>query len=136
MIGIVIVSHSAKVSEGICDMVKQISLRDGRGSLSVIPAGGTAAGKLGTDPKLVLDAIKQADQGDGVVVLADLGSGVVSSQAAIAMLEEPLRSKVRIADAPLVEGAIGAAIEAVSDSRTSLDLVISTAEGARQIHKK
>lgn len=136
MIGLVIVSHSAKVSEGICDMVKQISLRDGRNALPVIPAGGTADGKLGTDPKLVLDAIKKADQGDGVVVLADLGSGVVSSQAAVSMLNEPLRSKVKIADAPLVEGAIGAAIEAVSDSKTSLDLVVSTAEQARAIHKK
>ena len=71
-----------------------------------------------------------------MVVLADLGSGVISSQAAISMLDEPLRSRVRIADAPILEGAVGAGVEAASDEESSLDLVISTAEGARQLHKK
>lgn len=135
MIGIVVVSHSSKVAEGICDMVQQISSRDGK-KMPIFPAGGTSDGKLGTDPQIVLDAIKKADQGDGVVVLADLGSGVISSQAAIAMLDEPLRSRVRIADAPILEGAIGADVEAASDAKSSLDLVVSTAEGARQLHKK
>ena len=76
------------------------------------------------------------DQGEGVVVLADLGSAVISSQAAISMLDEPLRSRVRIADAPVLEGAIGAGVEAASDDVSSLDLVVSTAEGSRQLHKK
>ena len=135
MIGIAIVSHSSKVAEGICDMVQQISSRDGK-KLPIIAAGGNAKGGLGTDPQIVLEAIKKADQGEGVVVLADLGSGVISSQAAIAMLEEPLRSRVKIADAPVVEGAVGAGVEAASDGESSLDLVVSTAEGARQLHKK
>ncbi|MCR5536868.1 MAG: PTS mannose transporter subunit IID [Succinivibrio sp.] len=135
MIGIVIVSHSSKVAEGICDMVQQISSRDGK-QLPIYAAGGNAEGGLGTDPQLVLEAIKKADQGEGVVVLADLGSGVISSQAAIAMLDEPLRSRVKIADAPVVEGAVGAGVEAASDGESSLDLVVSTAEGARQLHKK
>ena len=72
----------------------------------------------------------------GVVVLCDLGSAVISSQAAIAMLEEPLRSRVKIADAPILEGTVGAAVEAASDANSSLELVISTAEGARQLHKR
>lgn len=135
MIGIVIVSHSKKVAEGICDMVQQISSRDGT-KMPIYPAGGNSRGELGTDPEIVLQAIKDADQGEGVVVLADLGSGVISSQAAIAMLDEPLRSRVRIADAPVVEGAVGAGVEAASDAHSSLDLVVSTAEGARQLHKK
>ena len=135
MIGIVVVSHSPKVAEGICDMVQQISSRDGK-KMPIYAAGGTKDGRLGTDPQIVLEAIKKADQGDGVVVLADLGSGVISSQAAIAMLEEPLRSRVRIADAPILEGAIGAGVEAASDSKCSLDLVVSNAESARQLHKK
>ncbi|HIV55600.1 MAG: dihydroxyacetone kinase phosphoryl donor subunit DhaM [Anaerobiospirillum sp.] len=135
MIGIVVVSHSSKVAEGICDMVQQISARDGT-KMPIFPAGGNAQGGLGTDPQRVLDAIKRADQGEGVVVLADLGSGVISSQAAIAMLDEPLRSRVKIADAPILEGAVGAGVEAAADGESSLDLVISTAEGARQLHKK
>lgn len=135
MIGIVVVSHSSKVAEGICDMVQQISAKDGQ-KLPIYPAGGNAQGNLGTDPQRVIDAIKKADQGDGVVVLADLGSAVISSQAAIAMLDEPLRSRVKIADAPLLEGAVGAGVEAASDEESALELVISTAEGARQLHKK
>ncbi|EFY08006.1 dihydroxyacetone kinase phosphoryl donor subunit DhaM [Succinatimonas hippei] len=135
MIGIVVVSHSSKVAEGICDMVQQISSRDGE-KLPIYPAGGNAQGGLGTDPQRVLEAIKKADQGEGVVVLADLGSAVISSQAAISMLDEPLRSRVRIADAPVLEGAIGAGVEAASDDVSSLDLVVSTAEGSRQLHKK
>ncbi|MCK0525826.1 MULTISPECIES: dihydroxyacetone kinase phosphoryl donor subunit DhaM [unclassified Anaerobiospirillum] len=135
MIGIVVVSHSTKVAEGICDMVQQISSRDGA-PMPIFPAGGNAQGGLGTDPQKVLDAIRKADQGEGVVVLADLGSGVISSQAAIAMLEEPLRSRVKIADAPILEGAVGAGVEAASDGESTLDLVVSTAEGARQLHKK
>ena len=104
--------------------------------LPIYPAGGNAQGGLGTDPQRVLEAIKKADQGEGVVVLADLGSAVISSQAAISMLDEPLRSRVRIADAPVLEGAIGAGVEAASDDVSSLDLVVSTAEGSRQLHKK
>ena len=52
------------------------------------------------------------------------------------MLDEPLRSRVKIADAPLLEGAVGAGVEAASDEESALELVISTAEGARQLHKK
>ena len=107
MIGIVVVSHSQKVSEGICDMVEQISA-SGDHKLPIIAAGGNAEGKLGTDPKRILEAIKNANEGDGVGVVCDLGSGVISSQAAISMLEEPLKGKVRIADAPILEGAVGA----------------------------
>ncbi len=135
MIGIVVVSHSLKVAEGICDMVQQISSRDGK-KMPIYPAGGTSDGKMGTDPQIVKAAIEKADQGDGVVVLADLGSGVISSQAAIALLDEPLRSRVRIADAPVLEGAVGAGVEAASDANGSLDTVVATAEGARQLHKK
>ena len=103
MIGIVVVSHSSKVAEGICDMVQQISARDGT-KMPIYPAGGNAQGGLGTDPQKVLDAIKMADQGEGVVVLADLGAGVISSQAAIAMLEGALRSRVRLGGAPVLAG--------------------------------
>ncbi|MGN0894224.1 MAG: dihydroxyacetone kinase phosphoryl donor subunit DhaM [Succinivibrio sp.] len=135
MIGIVVVSHSQKVAEGICDMVEQISA-SGEHKLPIIAAGGNAEGKLGTDPKKILNAIKQSDEGEGVVVVCDLGSGVISSQAAISMLEEPLKSRVRIADAPILEGAVGAAVEAASDAHSSLEAVIAAAESSRQLHKK
>ena len=133
MIGIVVVSHSQKVSEGICDMVEQISA-SGDHKLPIIAAGGNAEGKLGTDPKRILEAIKNANEGDGVVVVC--GSGVISSQAAISMLEDPLKGKVRIADAPILEGAVGAAVESASDAHSSLESVVAAAEASRQLHKK
>ena len=52
------------------------------------------------------------------------------------MLQEPLKSRVRIADAPVLEGAVGAAVEVASDANSSLDSVISAAEASRQLHKK
>ena len=135
MIGLVIVSHSAQVAEGICQMITQISSsRDHK--LPVLAAGGTAEGKLGTDPKKILDAIRKVNEGDGVVVLCDLGSGVISSQAAISMLEPHEKQFVRIADSPLLEGSVGAAGEVASDSHTSIDSVIAAAEASRQLHKK
>ena len=84
----------------------------------------------------ILEAIKKVDDGDGVVVLCDLGSGVISSQAAIAMLDDTQKSRVKIADAPLLEGAVGAAVEVASDSQSTIDLVVSAAEASRQLHKK
>ena len=69
MIGIVVVSHSNKVAEGIVDMVQKISSRDGK-KMPIYPAGGNKMqGEMGTDPRKVLEAIKQADFGDGVVSL-------------------------------------------------------------------
>ena len=116
-------------------MVEQISA-SGSKKLPIIAAGGNTEGKLGTDPKRILESIKKVDQGSGVVVVCDLGSGVICSQAAIAMLEEPLKSRVRIADAPVLEGAVGAAVEVASDADSSLDSVVSAAESSRQLHKK
>ena len=60
MIGIVVVSHSVKVSEGICDMIEQISA-SGTGKLPIIAAGGNSEGKLGTDPNRILESIKKVD---------------------------------------------------------------------------
>ena len=62
MIGIVVVSHSVKVAEGIVDMVQEISSRDGK-KMPIYPAGGNMQGEMGTDPRKVLEAIKKADSG-------------------------------------------------------------------------
>ena len=71
--------------------------------------------------------------GEGVVILADLGSAVLSAETALEFLDEKLRKRVQIADAPILEGAISAAVEASLGS--SLASVVATAEGARELHK-
>ena len=127
MVGIVIVSHSAKVAEGIYDLVMQMASENDH----IIPAGGLEDGSIGTDAFKIQAAIESADTGDGVAVLADLGSGIMSAEMAIEMLDEDI--KVRIADAPVLEGAVSAA--GTSTSGASLDEVIEAAEEARTASK-
>lgn len=127
MVGIVLVSHSWKIAEGI----KDLALEMARGYEGIRCAAGLEDGTIGTDAVRIMEAIQDADSGDGVVVLADLGSGVISADMAIDMLEGSV--KVRIADAPIVEGAIIAAVEASIGS--DFDKVISEAEATRNFHK-
>jgi dihydroxyacetone kinase phosphotransfer subunit len=97
-------------------------------------AGGTDDGGMGTDATLVAEAIAAADSGDGVLVFADLGSAVLSAQLAIdELVDEHRRDSVRIAEAPLVEGAVIAAIQASTGS--SLDEVEAAARGASTMEK-
>lgn len=127
MVGIVIVSHSAKVAEGIYDLVMQMASENDH----IIPAGGLEDGSIGTDAFKIQAAIESANTGDGVAVLADLGSGIMSAEMAIEMLDEDI--EVRIADAPVLEGAVSAAV--TSTSGASLDEVIEAAEEARTASK-
>ena len=123
MVGLVIVSHSVKIAEGVCDLALQMA----SGYKQMIPAGGLEDGSLGTDPTRILAAIRDANDGDGVAVLVDLGSGIMSAETAIDLLDGEFPA--RIADAPLVEGAVVAVIEASTGA--SLEEVIQAAEGAR-----
>lgn len=107
-VGIVIVSHSAKVAEGAADMVRQM-VGD---SVPLAYTGGNADGGLGTDVGAIADAIERAWSDSGVVVLVDLGGAETNSEMAIEMLDDARRDKVLLSDAPLVEGAVIAAAEA------------------------
>jgi phosphoenolpyruvate---glycerone phosphotransferase subunit DhaM len=103
--GIVLVSHSAKLADGLAAMAREVAGQD----VVLVAAGGGPDGTLGTDGARVAEAIVRANQGAGVVVLADLGSAVLSVKACLA---ESDVVDVMLADAPLVEGAIAAAVAA------------------------
>ncbi len=128
MVGIVIVSHSKKVAEGIFELAVQMTGKDHR----MIPVGGMEDGEIGTDAMRILQGIQDVNDGDGVVVLADLGSGVLSSETAIDLLEEEI--EVVIADAPILEGAIGAAVQASIGG--TLAEVVEAAEQAKTLSKR
>lgn len=113
MVGIVIVSHSFKVGEGIVDFCRELKNCDFR----MISASGLDRDILGTNPLLIKNAIEETDTGDGVLILCDLGSSVMSSQMAVELLSTP--HNVIIADAPIVEGAIIAS--SVNSIKVSLD---------------
>lgn len=130
MVGIVIVSHSAKAADGIKELAGQMT----GDIISIEAAGGLEDGSIGTDAVRIMEAIKRVDSGDGVVILADLGSAVLSSSLAIELLGESVGKKVKIADAPILEGAIIASVQASIED--SLENVLAAAEAARSLPKK
>jgi PTS hybrid protein len=106
MVGMVIVSHSEKVAEGVKELASQMV-----GEVLIAAAGGTSDGRLGTDVERIMSAIESVYSEDGVILLFDLGSAVMNSEMAIEMLPEEIQKKVEILDVALVEGAITAAVE-------------------------
>jgi dihydroxyacetone kinase phosphotransfer subunit len=108
VIGIVIVSHSARLAEGVKELAGQMA---GEG-VTILAAGGALDGSLGTNAEAIGAAIDQACGPDGVLVLMDLGSAVMSAQVAVEMLAPERAEKVVLSNAPLVEGAVIAAVEA------------------------
>jgi dihydroxyacetone kinase phosphotransfer subunit len=128
VIGIVLVSHSAALAEGLAELARHVA----GGDVRVIPAGGGPAATLGTDGARIAAAIAEADGGDGVLVLADLGSSILSVRA---VLEDANGSGPRavLADAPLVEGAVAAAVAAAIGQ--DLDAARAAAEEAWSVRK-
>ena len=120
-VGLVIVSHSAQLAAGVVELAAQMA-RD----VVLVPAGGTDDGGIGTSLDKVMSALGQADGGDGVVVLTDLGSAVMTAESALEFMGNP--EKIVLADAPLVEGAVAAAVAAQSGA--ALAVVQKAAEAA------
>jgi PTS hybrid protein len=121
-VGIVIVSHSAKVAEGAADMVRQMV----GNTVPLAYAGGNADGGLGTDVAAIMAAIDRAWSSAGVAVLVDLGGAETNSEMAIEMLDQGRQGVVVVCNAPVVEGAVMAATEASGGS--PLEVVKRTAE--------
>lgn len=111
-VGIVIVSHSAKVAEGAADMVRQM-VGD---QVPLAFAGGNADGGLGTDVATIMAAIDAAWSDAGVAILVDLGGAETNSEMAVELLDEDRRARVVVCNAPIVEGAVIAAAEASGGS--------------------
>lgn len=108
-VGIVVVSHSRTLADAAVELARQ--MLPGR-ELTISVAAGTEDGGLGTDAAAVSEAIGEADSGDGVVVLMDLGSAVLSAQTALEFLDDDIRDRVVLSAAPLVEGLVGAVVVA------------------------
>ncbi|HWI72405.1 MAG TPA: dihydroxyacetone kinase phosphoryl donor subunit DhaM [Baekduia sp.] len=127
MVGIVVVSHSAELASGLSVLAAQMAGPD----VAIEPAGGTAGGSLGTDEAAVRAAIDRAGRdGDGVVVLGDLGSSILTVRS---LLSEHDNGHVALADAPFVEGAVTAAVTASAGA--DLATVLQAAEEARDARK-
>lgn len=127
-VSLVLVSHSRQLAEGVRELAGQMT----QGKVKIAVAGGTADGRLGTDATAILAAIEEVRGPEGVLVLVDLGSAVLSTQLAIEQLPDG-DGRVLLSNAPFVEGAVIAAVEASIDS--DLDGVATAALGAREMEK-
>jgi dihydroxyacetone kinase phosphotransfer subunit len=107
-VGLVLVSHSAAIADGLAEFVGQVAGPE----VAIVPAGGGPDGTLGTDGGRVLDALRSVAGGAGAVVLMDIGSSVLSVRAALEELEPAESAGIAVVDAPFVEGAIAAGVAA------------------------
>ena len=110
MVGLVLVSHSSQIAEGTAELVRQMA-----GEVEVEAVGGDADGGFGTDPERIKAAIEGLGS-DEALVFMDLGSAVLSAETVLEMLSSEDREKVRLVDAPFVEGAFAAGVIASAGS--------------------
>ena len=124
-VAIVAVSHSAELAAGVAQLAAQMAP-----DVTIIGVGGSDGG-LGTSFEAITDALQRADSAAGIVVLYDLGSARLTSESAIEFLDPQLAERIDIVDAPLVEGAIAAAVEAESGAgRAAVTAAARSAAGA------
>lgn len=121
-VAILIVSHSRDIARGTAEMARQMAGED----LSIAWSGGNLDGGLGTSLVDILEQMEAIWRPEGVAVLVDVGGAETNSEMAIEEMEPARAGRVKICQAPLVEGAIMAAVEAVSGS--SLEEVCRAAE--------
>jgi dihydroxyacetone kinase phosphotransfer subunit len=108
MVGIVLVSHSHLQAIGLQEMAAQMS----RGLVSIVAAGGVDEQTMGTNAERIYQAIQDVYTSDGVLILFDLGSALLSTQLAIDMFPSDQQVHIKLSGAPMVEGTIAAAVEA------------------------
>jgi dihydroxyacetone kinase phosphotransfer subunit len=127
-VALVLVSHSSRLAEGTKELAEQVA----QGAAPVVAVGGAEDGSLGTNAlaiALAIESLAATEGVDGVLVLMDLGSAVLSTETALEQLSDEVRPLVRLVDAPFVEGAVAAAVEASLGS--DLAAVAGTAGAAR-----
>jgi phosphoenolpyruvate---glycerone phosphotransferase subunit DhaM len=131
LVGLVLVSHSATLVEGLRQMVAQVAGEE----VPIATAGGADDGRLGTSAPRIAEALRSTLESGAseVLVLLDLGSAALSLELAAEELDPADRARLRISEAPLVEGAVLAAVQASVGA--SIDDVVAAAEGAATMPK-
>jgi len=96
------------LAEGVAELAGQMV----QGKVAIAAAGGTPEGALGTSVDKIMAALHEVDGPEGIIVLLDLGSAVMATEMAVEAYGHDQRHRIVISSAPLVEGAVIAAIEA------------------------
>ncbi|MCB0076439.1 MAG: phosphoenolpyruvate--protein phosphotransferase [Anaerolineales bacterium] len=128
MIALLLISHSATLAQGVRDLAQQMAPE-----LPILAAGGTDEGEIGTSFEKIYQGMTEGLAHDGLLVLMDLGSAVMTAESALDMLDEAQRARVRLSNGPLVEGALAAATTAAGGA--SLDEVAAAAHEAASMQK-
>jgi phosphocarrier protein FPr len=128
VVGIVIVTHSRELAESVIDLAGQML----RKKVPLAAAGGVDDPEypFGTDVSKIIKAVESVYSDDGVLVLMDMGSALLSAETALEFLTEKQKNRVLLCEAPLVEGAVAAAVS--SEGGGTLDEVSREARGALQ----
>jgi dihydroxyacetone kinase phosphotransfer subunit len=129
LVGIVAVSHSRRIAEGVVELARQMAGDEVR----LEGIGGQPDGSIGTDADGIAAAIERAQAGSGVVVVADLGSAILATESALELLGPERTGPVIISSGPLVEGAVVAAVQASIGQ--SMEEVVAAADAARDLDK-
>ena len=124
MVGLVLVSHSKRLAEGLRELVVQITSPEF--PVAVASGVGDDHAEIGTDAVHIADVVQQLSCPEGVLVLMDLGSAVLSATTTLELLDVSTARRIRLCPAPLVEGAVAAAV--CSQAGGSLDEVAREAE--------
>jgi phosphoenolpyruvate---glycerone phosphotransferase subunit DhaM len=124
-VGLVFVSHSQKVAEGLVELAGQMAPH-----VTMVATGGTDDGGIGTSFTKVSAGMAEADTGAGAVVLCDLGSAILTAETALEFLDDVVRDRILVVDAPLVEGAVAAAVAAETGGS-----LVDVADAARSAYE-
>lgn len=127
MVNLVIVSHSARLGEGVGELARQMLINDGC-KLAIAAGIDDPDSPIGTDPIKVMEAIESVADTDHVLVMMDIGSALLSAETALDLLDPAIAAKVRLCAAPLVEGTLAATVSAASGA--GIDKVIADAMSA------
>jgi PTS hybrid protein len=122
-VGILVVSHSTAIATGTVELARQMAA-----DVPLVAAGGTDDGGIGTSFEAITAGIEELAQADAVVVLCDLGSAYLTTDTALDFLDDDVRARVHVSQAPLVEGAVAAAVAAQTGG--DADAVLAAAASA------
>ena len=126
MVGLVLVSHSRALAAAVRELV--LSMSGPKLPIAIAAGTGKDRAELGTDATEILESINAVMSEEGVLILLDIGSAILSADIALGFLEESQRAKVRCCGAPFVEGAVSAGVIAALGS--SLEEVTKEAQKA------
>ncbi|MDE6259660.1 MAG: PTS-dependent dihydroxyacetone kinase phosphotransferase subunit DhaM [Oscillospiraceae bacterium] len=125
MVGLVIVSHSSKLAEGVVDLARMMAK-----TAPMAAAGGLEDGSFGTSFEKISNAIDAVYSDDGVILLMDMGSAVMTAEMVIESMEG---RKLAMADCPVAEGAVTAAVG--SEAGASLEEILADLEQVGTLKK-